>query len=389
MHEDRKLIKHKNLQKIHALFYEHQLLSKPQIAAMLSLSLPTVNANIQALLKDGLIVRGAELASNGGRPAAGYTLNQQAHSAVGVEIKFNQVRCALVNAAGELTDVQEFALPLSAADSYLPKLCAIIKDFLAGIKLKKDQLLGLGISVQAVIDSQGQELIYSRILPLKTLKAQDLSQELGLKVHLGHDVDCAALAELQADKELQDAFYLSISEHLGGVLIRGHQIESGAKGYAGALEHLRVGASGRKCYCGREDCLETYCALSALLTPKERLRDFFSKLRADDAPAEISKRWAEFLDYLAIGLSVAYLILERPLILGGDLAPYLQPYDLHKLESAIIKHSPFPLEPDFIRITTAQKDAALLGSALYFINSYKARSTSLLLPSEQPAAAPL
>ncbi|HIV14801.1 MAG TPA: ROK family protein [Candidatus Avisuccinivibrio pullicola] len=378
MNDDSKIIKAKNYQKIHALFYAHDSLSKPQIVKLTGMSMPTVSANIAALASDGLIEEGALLESSGGRPARGYRLVRDAKVAFGVEIKFDQVRCAVVDLLGEAHDIVEYPLPCSDLSSYLKSFCALVKGYIAASGYVMERVLGIGIAVQAVVDGLGSEMIYSRILPLRTLKAADLSLELGMPVRLCHDVECAALTELWHDPALCEAVYVSIAEHLGGALIHNHALEHGKKGYAGALEHLEVGHEGRLCYCGRQDCLETYCSLSALLSRKEKLRDFFKALRESTVMDEYRTRWQEYLKHLARGLYTVYLLLERDIILGGDLAPYLDDRDLMELEEQVISRGTFPIEHGFIRRPRLVKDAAVAGAALYFMREHRAVLWSLL-----------
>lgn len=391
MNNDTLLIKQKNFQKIHALFFQYPVISKPRIVQLLGLSTPTVSTHITELLNQKLIQPSSSMQSQNGRPAIGYSLVPDAKVAFGVEIKFNQVRCAVVDLVGHATNIQEFPLPCSDQANYLEKFCTTIKSYIQAQAYTPEQILGIGISVQAVVNAEGSEMIYSRILPLKTLKAADLSREFALPVRLCHDVECSALSELWFDQNLSDAVYVSIAEHLGGALILNHRIEYGKVGYAGALEHLPCGTEGRKCYCGRQDCLETYCSISALLHKKERLRDFFTRLRGFAATNDVDasagynielpqyrQRWEDYLSAFARGLYPVYLLLERDIILGGDLAPYLNEQDLYLLEDKIISLSAFPTAHGFIHKATVQKDSALIGAGLFFIRKEREQISSLL-----------
>ena len=391
MNNDTLLIKQKNFQKIHALFFQYPVISKPRIVQLLGLSTPTVSTHITELLNQKLIQPSSSMQSQNGRPAIGYSLVPDAKVAFGVEIKFNQVRCAVVDLVGHATNIQEFPLPCSDQANYLEKFCTTIKSYIQAQAYTPEQILGIGISVQAVVNAEGSEMIYSRILPLKTLKAADLSREFALPVRLCHDVECSALSELWFDQNLSDAVYVSIAEHLGGALILNHRIEYGKVGYAGALEHLPCGTEGRKCYCGRQDCLETYCSISALLHKEERLRDFFTRLRGFVATNDVDvsagyiieqpqyrQRWEDYLTAFARGLYPVYLLLERDIILGGDLAPYLNEQDLYLLEDKIISLSAFPTAHGFIHKATVQKESALIGAGLFFIRKEREQISSLL-----------
>ena len=53
-----------------------------------------------------------------------------------------------------------------------------------------------------------------------------------------HDADSAATAELWASPDLDDAFYLSLSNHLGASLISERRLISGIHGHSSTIEQL-------------------------------------------------------------------------------------------------------------------------------------------------------
>ncbi|MDD7425418.1 MAG: ROK family protein, partial [[Actinobacillus] rossii] len=78
-------------------------------------------------------------------------------------------------------------------------------------------------------------------------------------------------------------------------------------------------------------------------------------------------RWQNFLNYLAKAINTAYLLLERDIILGGEIAPYLKDTDIAILVQLVKQRHPFALPDDFIRISSVQNNASLVGAGLYFI----------------------
>lgn len=369
MQEDSKLIKLKNYEKIYALFFEDQSFSKPQIAERLQLSMPTVMANITRLEKNGLIFKCELFESSGGRPATGYALVNDAKVAIGVEITKNTIHCAVIDLKGSICTQEFYKIPCSDSSKYFDKLCETINTFISLQKYSSEQILGIGISIQAIVDNASSEIIYSKIIPIKSLNSEELSKRLKYPVNIYHDVECAATAELWFEENISNAIYVSIGQHLGGALIQNHHIEHGLKGYAGALEHLEVEENGKRCYCGRNGCLETYCSVSALLDGKYDIDEFFTKLRVASPESEEAQKWDFYLRKLAKGLYTVYLLLERDFILGGLIAPYLTQADIKKVESIIINRGSFNIEPGFIRIAKLQNNSVVIGSALNYIGS--------------------
>jgi len=76
-------IQHSNYSDIYHLLYDNEKLSKQDIADQLSLSLPTVSANLQKLTKQQLIVKNGQLKSTIGRRATAYSIDPNVTLSVG------------------------------------------------------------------------------------------------------------------------------------------------------------------------------------------------------------------------------------------------------------------------------------------------------------------
>ncbi len=357
----------KNYEAVYSLFFEHEYLSKPQVAKLSGFSMPTVMSHIKRLEENSLIKKSRVLSAEIGRPATAYSLNTDAKVSIGVEIMSDKIKCAVFNLKAQAIAKKTFTLKCTYSPYYPKNLCHVLKDFMSELNLGKENVLGIGISLQAVVDSHGQNIIYSRILPISNLDINFLESELKLPCRLFHDVECAAINELWFSSDLGNAVFISLSEHIGGCLIKDHKIESGKCGYAGALEHIEIEEKGRLCYCGKQGCLETYCSISALKKDSQLdLKEFFSRLR--DGGDRENKIWNDYLEHLSKALSTVYLLLERDIVLGGEMSSFLNSSDVLKLEELIKKRCTFQINGQFISIATVERDAAITGAALFFLS---------------------
>lgn len=380
-------ISEQNLAVVYSLFYSNEYLSKPQVVELSKFSTPTVLGHIKTLEKEGLIKQVKTLSSSGGRPAIAYGIAADYKVAIGVDVIEDRVSIALIDLKGSLLDKEDYPFSrLNSADQ-VKHLVANINNFIETKHIDRQKILGVGISMQAVIANGGQEIIYSKISPLDSFNADNLSSALNLQVRFFHDVESAAINELWFSKELSNACYVSLSEHIGGCLIKHHKIEHGKNGYAGALEHLCVEPNGLPCYCGHKGCLETYCSFKALATQCAQIgissQQFFdivhnvldkNEITAQKLDPSIidqaNEIWSQYLERFARALYTVYLLLERDIILGGKMASFLNQQDIARLESLIIEQGTFTIMPNFISIAKVQKDASLIGAGLYFIAEF-------------------
>ncbi len=357
--------KKQNKERILGLFFEYEALSKPQIVELTGYSLPTVNGHMKDLEAEGYIGAGELLDSSGGRPAVSYRLQHRSRLAIGVELRKSYIKICLCDLKGEIVNLRNIGVEYEDTTAYFSKLNAYLHDFIDKCGYPKQNILGIGIAFQGVVNKEGNTVIFSKIVPATKMDLKIISKGLSMPVRLCHDVKTAALSEIWHNRNISNAVYIALSEHMGGSLIKSRCIEHGCNGYAGSWDHLTISKHGKLCYCGKRGCLDTYCSMEALLEG-ETVTDFFNKMRLSQSK-EHKKRWKDFLSTLSFGLYTVWLLLERKIILGGDLAMWLQPEDVEFIEKSIIKRSTFTYTENFVTKATVLHHAVAIGASLPYL----------------------
>lgn len=125
----------------------------------------------------------------------------------------------------------------------------------------RDALAGIGVCAPGPLDPVAGRLIDSpnlgpgfEGLPL----AEPISAALGLPVALERDTVVALLGELAfgAARGTRDAVYITVSTGIGGAVLTGGRLLSGADGLAGEIGHMTVDLDGPTCGCGGRGHLE-------------------------------------------------------------------------------------------------------------------------------------
>ena len=361
-------IRKRNYSDVYRLIYQERRISKSRIAASLEMSLPTVTQHLSTLEREGLVEKQGQMASGIGRRAAAYTIRPKARVSVGVEILPDHITAVVLNLYGEVIGKKEVSLTFSEGDAYFAALHTIICELLQSSNVPTDVVLGAGIGMQGLVSDDGQRMLYGKILNCTGLTIRPLSERLSCPVRFIHDAECAALVELWRTPELTDIIYLSLGIHLGGAVIMRGQIGRGRTGRTGTVEHMTLVEGGRPCYCGKLGCMECYCSVDALLEEGEHLSDFFLLLR--QGALRQTRRWSEFLDYLAMALNNLHMVLDCTIVLGGHIAPYLIQQDIDTLFSKLQDRTAFPEEENFIRIGAQENNAVASGAAIPFIRTF-------------------
>lgn len=362
-------IKQNNRSLIYHYIYKNKKVSQQDIAYDLRLSRPTVTTNLTVLEENGLIHKDGQIDTEYvGRKASAYSIVPDYRISIGVEILKKEIKMIAIDLYGEQISHMVTAMNFAYNETYFQTLCSTILKFKDSLKIKDQQVLGIGFAVQGLVSPDKKTIVYGKILSCTGLSITDFSQYLPFPCCFIHDADCAAISELWVSPGLTDAFYLSLSRHLGAAIISQGQILSGKHGHNSTIEHIQMQPDGAACYCGRTGCMETLLSMTALLTDNENAEDFFKKVRQKE-PASW-ERWHTFLIHLASSINMLHLVYDTDFILGGYLAQYLCRQDLDFLHEKIQQMTPFSEAHDFLLISKMPKHNIAIGAALPYIQAF-------------------
>jgi kanosamine 6-kinase len=130
----------------------------------------------------------------------------------------------------------------------------------------------VGVACAPTLDDAGRVVAWpSRPswtgLPLRSL----IEEAAGAPAFFGDDGSLAALAEADA-VGCADLVFLGIGTGLGGGVVSGGRLVTGAFGSAGEIGHVPLDPAGPVCVCGRRGCVQATVSGPALAAVATRLR---------------------------------------------------------------------------------------------------------------------
>lgn len=362
-------IKTNNRNLIYHYIYTHKKVSQTDISYALHLSRPTVTSNLTCLEEDGMIMKDGQMDTEFvGRKASAYKIAENYRVSIGVEILKNEVKMIAVNLYGEPIKRLVCEISYKNEESYYKEVCKKILSFKDSLSFCDEQILGIGFAMQGLISPDSKTVLYGKILDCTGLSITAFTRYLPYPCSFIHDADSAAIAELWVSPDLKDAFYLSISKHLGASIIADRKLIRGDHGHNSTIEHIEMEPNGKICYCGKRGCMETLCSMHSLLKPDEDIDAFFEQVRLPDDDA--SARWETFLKNLAKAINLLHLIYDKTFILGGYLAPHFTQNDLDFLYKEVEGLTPFPENRDFLQISKMPDHNITIGAALPYIRQF-------------------
>lgn len=362
-------IKQNNRSLIYDFIYKNRSVSQQDIPYDLRLSRPTVTTNLAAMENDGLIQKKGQIDTElVGRKAAAYSIVSDYRISIGIEILKKEVKMIAVNLYGEQMNCMRYEITFERSSSYFKAVCDKILEFKSSLGTADQQILGIGFAMQGLVTPDKQTILYGEILSCTGLSITEFSSHLPYPCSFIHDAESAAVSELWASPGLTDAFYLSLSRHLGAAIISKGTILTGKHGHSSTIEHIPMQPNGPRCYCGRRGCMETMLSLTSLLTESETPDCFFTNVRQKEPSA--LNRWNLFLTNLAKAINMLHLIYDTDFILGGYLAQYLHEEDISFLHKQIQQMTPFIEAHDFLLISKMPKHNISIGAALPYIQTF-------------------
>lgn len=357
-----------NTTNIYRKFLQGGEMSKQELAADLRLCIPTVAKNIDELMKAELVRPTGVKGNTGGRNATAYSIVSDARTAIGIEITNNHITIAALDLLGNIILSERYRAVFSDTSDYYCKLGRLVKEIISKAGLQEQDILGVGIGLPVLVDSNRQNIVFNKIINLESNVYEKLSQHIPYRVALFNDANAAAYTEIWKNPNRKNAFYLMLSNNIGGCFVLDNLVYTGDTQKGGEVGHMTLIPNGQKCYCGQSGCVESYLAATNLsnLTDGNLQRFFLELERGDKRFAMI---WDKYLDYLALTVNTVHALLDCDIVLGGYVGEYLEAY-MDTLRERVEGLNSFGDRADFLKNCNYKKAAIASGAALNFIAAF-------------------
>lgn len=188
---------------------------------------------------------------------------------IGFDVGGTGVQVGVVNEKGEIlckgnmvtrTDIPVADQIKAMAD------CALETLGRSGYGLNEVKSLGAGLP--GVVDPRTGFIAFCPNLGWKNVDfAGEMRKHIDKPVLMDNDATVAGLAENVAGVSAgaHSSVFLTLGTGVGGAIILGGKVWSGAHGVGSEIGHIIVSMDGEACNCGNRGCLERYCSATAII----------------------------------------------------------------------------------------------------------------------------
>ena len=307
--------------------------------------------------------------------------------AFGVDIGGTSVKLGLFEESGNLIDKWE--VPTNTEENgskILPDVADSILSKMKERNLSKDVVLGIGVGAPGPIDGKGT--VHKAVnLGWDTFNIPSVMKTfIDVDIKAANDANIAAFGEMWqgGGKGCDNLVAVTLGTGVGGGIIVGGQILTGATGAGGEIGHLHIeDEESQLCGCKNKGCLEQYASATGIvrlairrleMDQKESVlrgievsaKAVFDAVKEKDSVAiEIAE---EFGEYLGKGLAaVASVVNPEVFVIGGGVSkagnilfdyikPAFEKYAFHGCKAA------------HFELATLGNDAGIYGAAGLILN---------------------
>lgn len=369
--------------------FEHDSISRAEIARITSLTRTTVSEIVANLLDEGLVSEIGVGSSQGGKSPILLSLVGDSRFLIGLDLSHSQFRGAVVDLRGKIHEM--ITLPVNDRDGEeaLVQVYEILDRLIAAAS---HPLVGIGVGTPGLVNTREGVVINSVNLDWQDLPlARLIRDRYHLPVYILNDSQAAAVGEYTFGKGYppeSSLIVINVRHGLGaGIILNGHLFQ-GDGGGAGEIGHtVVVPDGGLPCRCGNHGCLETVASAQALVkraqalvrqarptllprSPQEINLDAIESAFAS-GDVEVQQLVLESGRYIGIAISnlIGALNIQK-IVLVGDLTRFGKPW-LDVIQETICQDTLSKLVQD-TRVEIGQLDdnGIILGASALLANNY-------------------
>ena len=242
-------------------------LSRAALTAAVGLSPAAVTFVTAELIAEGLLVeREALLVATGRRPVP-LDIDYSSKLSIGLKVMVERVAGVITDLATRVIAETELPLPDSRPETVAKISARVAERLLSQAKVNRSRVIGIGLTLAGQVDAEAgvcrqMQRFGWRDVPIAAMLAEVVS----VPVWVDNDANAFAVSQhlFGRARGLQSIAAIAMGRGVGAGLVVHGRLYRGGSGAAGEFGH-NFDQRGRRCECGRDGCIETYCSDSGLI----------------------------------------------------------------------------------------------------------------------------
>ncbi len=308
----------------------------------------------------------------------------------GIDLGGTAIKFSLFTDQGKLVEKWQHPTKIEEKGKYIISDIALtILDHMDQNNFSKEQIIGIGVGVPAVVDESGIVNVAPNLGWKQTDVGKKLREMTDIPCYVINDANAAALGEYACGggRGNHSMVLLTLGTGVGGGVVLDGKVVTGLGGAAGEMGHICVNDQETiPCNCGNYGCLEQYSSAtgivrsyrefrnagkSGILSPDGPIeaRDVFDAIKeGDQAASEALERLGYYLGKACA--AIACVIAPEVIVLGGGVS-HAGEILLTTVKKYFQQFAFSPCRQTKFALAAAGNDAGIYGCAYLVLNSRK------------------
>ncbi|NMA33382.1 MAG: ROK family transcriptional regulator [Clostridiaceae bacterium] len=288
-----KFLKAYNEKGILDLIRTKQAVSRAELSKETGLSPTAIGVIVSSLIEREYIHEIGTGESSGGRKPVLLELKPDSWYSVGLDIEVGIIQYVLMDITGRVAYEGSVPLRANTPEMAVKASADCVRDVMDKFSIKKERLLGVGISVPGIVDSKSHRVVLAPNIGWEDADpAGMLEKALELPVCIENEAMASAICEnwIGSCQTASNFVCLNIKSGIGAGIFTGGRPYRGTNGSAGEVGHIVVDEDGPRCGCGNYGCLETLASTGSIIEKAKKIirQGVASSLREKDDIDEIT-----------------------------------------------------------------------------------------------------
>ena len=360
--------------------FEHDSISRAEIARITSLTRTTVSDIVSDIISQGLVSEIGVGMSQGGKSPILLSLAENSRCLIGLDLAHNQFRGAVVNLRGAIQEMVTLPVNDRNGDEALALVYEILDQLM---RVSCQPVVGIGIGTPGLVNTEEGVVVNAVNLDWQNLPlAQLLGERYHLPVYVVNDSQAAVMGEFiygSGYRSEESLVVINARHGIGAGIIINGRLFQGDGGGAGEIGHIVVvPEGGLPCRCGNIGCLETVASAQAIVrrvqmvskVPREitieKLELAFTA--GDPVAVQVILQAAHYIG-IAIASLIGTLNIQK-IILSGDMTSFGESW-LNVIRETI-SHTALPrlAKQSHVDVSHLGKNGIILGASALLLNDY-------------------
>ena len=233
-----KMLKEVNSSSVERCLFARGPLSKPELAKLTNLSLPTVSKIVDDLEEKSLVCPVGFTASGAGRKAVLYQINQNSGCVIVLYYSWGKYLCRLADVVGNTLHEVSSGLDSRTAEAAIDSTFSAIDSMLTHTP---SELKAIGVGIPGAVMPDGKLFAIPKIPAWEGFDLGDaLSKRYGVAISVENDVKLAAFGCFRTflKEEFDNIVYIYAGNGMGSGIIINKKLYHGSNNFSGELGFL-------------------------------------------------------------------------------------------------------------------------------------------------------